>query len=354
MNLPQHGSNPIHVYRSLNIDPPARILDFSVNTNPLGPPAFIKERWHEYLHAIRDYPDPEASVLINTLSKANELPPDWLLPGNGAAELIAAVSQELKGEKVLIIEPAFSEYRRALEAQGADIEAHVLSAENNWELDEQIFEKMTEKKALFICSPNNPTGKSYTVSVLAEVVKRAEKNGTLVVCDEAFYDFTEKAETLAPMLRNFSNLIILRSLTKMYAIAGLRLGYMMASPPVIARIKSLLPHWNVNALAQVIGTDCISDGTHAERTRHFIANERRRMHQLLTDMGFCVYPSSTNYYLLRPVKRAELYVILAKRGIITRHTENFAGLEGGFLRVAVKLRHENDEFIDALKEWATC
>ncbi|WP_338781563.1 threonine-phosphate decarboxylase CobD [Metabacillus sp. FJAT-52054] len=354
MNLPHHGSNPQHVYHRLHMIPPDKIIDFSVNTNPLGPPPFIKENWLDYLQDIYDYPDPEAAALVQALSEKEQLPAECILPGNGAAELIFILAQLLKDEQVLITEPAFSEYRQALEVQGAVIDSLVLREENGWDLDERIFKKMQGKKAVFICNPSNPTGRVYSRALLLEVIKQAEKTETLIICDEAFYDFTAESHSLAGDLCRFSNLIILRSVTKMYALAGIRLGYVMASAPIIKKLKKRQPHWSVNALAQRMGISCAKDTDHAEKTRGWIASEREKVKYELLSIGMTVYPSSTNYYLIAAPKEKELYPYLLKKGIVTRHTENFAGLDGNYLRIAVKLPNENQALIAALKEWKGC
>ncbi|AZB42677.1 threonine-phosphate decarboxylase [Bacillus sp. FJAT-42376] len=354
MNLPHHGSNPKHVYNSLQLKAPQNILDFSVNTNPYGPPKFIHENWEGYSACIQDYPDPDAAELLKALSVKEKVPESFILAGNGAAELIFLLGQMLKGQDVLIIEPSFSEYRQALEVQGASIDSLVLLEENNWDLDSRIFTMMEGKKAVFLCSPNNPTGKVYSRSILLDVIEQAEKAGTLVICDEAFYDFAENEPSVVSELHRYPNLIILRSVTKMYALAGLRLGYILAEPSIIGDLKKRQPHWSVNALAQVIGRVCAADAEHAQKTRLLIELERKRVMRELSLIGIRVYPSSTNFYLIAAPKEEGLFRFLLEKGITVRHTENFAGLNGNYLRIAVKLPEENDQLIQALKEWKYC
>lgn len=333
---------------------PAALTDFSVNINPLGPPAFIRENWENYFQYIEDYPDPHARELIHSISLKEQLPEEMILAGNGAAQLIFLLGEMLRGEEVLIVEPAFSEYKEALRAFGAAISSLVLDERTGWDLDDRIFPAMRGKKAVFLCSPNNPTGKMYSRDMMLQVINAAAEAGTFIICDEAFLDFAEHAPSFAPYITRYPNIIVLKSVTKMYSLAGLRLGYVLAAPPIAAKLLAKQPHWSVNALAQVIGASCMEDSTHASKTRNYVSEERIRVTSELRKTGFTVYPSSVNFYLIDAPQKEGLYRFLLKKGIVARHTENFNGLDGDYLRFSVKTEEENDLLVHALKEWKTC
>jgi threonine-phosphate decarboxylase len=355
LNLPLHGSNPKYLYEAYDLNMPEQIVDFSVNLNPFGPPAQLREAWNELYFDAIDYPDPYGQALVEAIAKFHNLDENMVIIGNGAAELIYLIGQIFAQRHVLIVEPAFSEYKKACEAFGCKVSSHVLYDRHDWDIDiVRIEAELTGKDALFFCHPNNPTGKVYSKKQLLSLIEVAKKHAACVVIDEAFADFCSESISVAQELKRYPNLIVLRSLTKMYAIAGLRLGYVLAHPETISLLKQKQPHWSVNGIALKAGQICLKDNTHATRTRQLIDQERKRMITVLQNLGFRCSDSSVNFFLIQDPSLSSmdpLISFLLKRELVVRHTKNFRGLDGRYIRVAVRKKEENDQLLSALREW---
>jgi threonine-phosphate decarboxylase len=334
---------------------PDNLIDFSVNINPLGPPESIRDRWPELLERIPDYPDPSCRSLRNLIAREIGLSAEQILIGNGASELIHLLGRVFSGGSVLVVDPTFSEYRKTSVLNGCEVDSIQLQEANGWQLDADLLvDQLKGKKAVFICHPNNPTGVIYDLNQLGRVIKAAEKLGVTVVVDEAFYDFCAEPVSILSIVNKYSNLVVLRSLTKMYAVAGLRLGYLVSSRETVNCLKKFQPHWSVNALAQAVGELCLRDHMHRELTVRFIDEERTKMKKALENLDFVVSDSHVNYFLLRdrfkqPV--AQLIQYLLAKGIVPRHTYHFVGLDGAYLRFAVKQKAENERLLGTLREW---
>ncbi|WP_338753287.1 threonine-phosphate decarboxylase CobD [Bacillus sp. FJAT-52991] len=348
MNLPAHGANPAHLYEKINLAQPAQIFDFSVNTNPYGSPPSLKEKWNEWFGAVSDYPDPEGRSLTQLLARQNDVMPDQVLLGNGAAEVIQFLGQLIQGKRVVIVQPAFSEYETACRAYGCEVDFVSID-----EGVESIVEVAKEAAALFICTPNNPTGLLFQSDDLLHILDQLQGSSCLVIIDEAFYDFAGSF-TYATYLSNYPQLVILRSLTKMYAIAGLRIGYALASETIIKRLARFRPQWNVNALALLAAETALLDSTFVQTSRQWIQEEREQMFEFLEKTGFHFTRSSVNFYLLRDPNLSDqrpLLEFLLKKGFVLRHTYNYPTLNGRWLRAAVKTKEENDQLKEALLAW---
>lgn len=351
---PSHGSNPQYLYESMGMTMPKQYLDFSANINPLGPPEALKKNWNEFFKRITDYPDPYALHLKEQISIKEQISPDSLLMGNGGAELITLAARMLAGKKILLVQPAFSEYEQACRMNQCEIICHQLEAPD-FELNlDRLLPKIREADAMFFCNPNNPTGIQFSESDIITMMEECEKNHSWFILDEAFYDFLEDYESFIPCIKKFSNLIIIRSMTKMFAIPGIRLGYLAAQPTVIAALQKLQPHWSINAIALAAGELCLKDEAFIQRTRDYIGLERKWLFEQYKQKGFAVSFSKVNFYLLREPALNDLYelfVFLMKHGIIPRHTINFSGLEGKWLRFAIKSTRENQQLMEVLNQW---
>lgn len=359
MLLPEHGANPDFLLRSLKINMGnERMADFSVNTNPFGPPKALFEHWEEYQKYVSLYPDPSSALLKEKIACINGVKPDEVLVGNGAAELIYLLSSYFQRKRVLIVEPTFSEYRKSSESYDCHIDSVLLTAQDDWQLDVlQIKEKIRTGRfaALFLCHPNNPTGRIYNRELLLEILNEAERFGVKVIVDEAFYDFCTKDITVVPYIANFSQLIVLRSLTKIFSIPGLRLGYAIMNEKLAKRIAKRQHPWNVNAIAQIAGLQLLKERSFICRSAEKISSERNRLFRQLAALGYDVSPSEVNYYLLKETNKEEdmlsFIKFLLKSGIVPRHTYNFAGLDGKYVRLAIKEKKENDKLLAVLKRW---
>ncbi|WP_050181811.1 threonine-phosphate decarboxylase CobD [Domibacillus robiginosus] len=353
MRLPSHGANPIHLYEASGIKKPEHTIDFSVNTNPHGPPRWLREAWPSFFEAVEGYPDPSGKAAKESIASRFSISTENLLLGNGAAEIIHFIARRAAGRKAVIVTPAFSEYEDACRAYDCAIQ-HVPVAPENWVLPvEELVEQAKEAAVLFLCTPNNPTGQVFQKKELLALLQQTRTLGTLIVIDEAFYDFNS-SESFISELASFPHLAVLHSMTKMYAVAGLRIGYVAASQETIRELSRYQPHWNVNAIALQTAEKIARDTAHADKTRKWMEKERQWVINEIVQAGYTVLPSAVNFYLMKDPAiddQTPLLHFLLERGIVLRHTENFHGLDGKWLRSAVKGKVENEQLLMALTEW---
>jgi threonine-phosphate decarboxylase len=355
LKMPPHGSNPKQLFAALGLERNENLVDFSVNLNPLGAPSVIGQQWTELVNEIADYPDPHCTQLREQMAENHDLSPDQVLIGNGAAELIHLLARLFSGDRVLVVDPAFSEYRTTCRAYGCEADSFLLCEENGWQIQARpLLKQLQGKRALFLCHPNNPTGVAYKRSELEEIIYEAGKMDVIVIVDEAFYDFCDESISVLPFISKYKNLVVLRSFTKMFAVAGLRLGCLITDEPVIKKLKAFQPHWSVNSVAQKVGELCLRETGHRKKTVRYITKERQRIVTALQKLRFVISPSRVNYFLLREETKQPLDALMSfllQNGIVPRHTHNFIGLNGTYLRLAVRTETENDLLIDALGQW---
>lgn len=354
MKWPLHGSNPQYLYEAIGKKLPEKYIDFSANINPLGPPAALKDKWPDFYHEIMVYPDPQAKVLTEKIAEKEQIPADSILIGNGGAELITLIARMLKGKKVLIVQPTFSEYEKACLMNQCEILYHSLK-EPDYELNlDELRIKLQKTDAVFLCNPNNPTGRQFSTSTILSLMEECEKLDCFFILDEAFFDFLSEYDSFVPYIRRFSKFIIIRSMTKMFAIPGIRLGYLLAGPSIVAELSPLQSHWSVNALALRIGELCIQNDGFIQMTKAYLDSERKRLFEFYKNQHFWVSPSEVNFYLMKdPTQKDqfELFGYLLDQGMIPRHTYNFPGLEGRWLRFAIKSQAENSRLLEVLTRW---
>ncbi|NUK31205.1 threonine-phosphate decarboxylase [Parageobacillus sp. VR-IP] len=356
MRLPAHGANPRKLYEYCNIPLPERYIDFSVNTNPYMLPPSLWPSQAEFCQWAMEYPDPEARQLAELLAETEGVSSAKLLIANGASECIYLLAKLFANKRAGILEPTFSEYRRACQAHGCNIVLLVATEERNWKYEQQELMKLIEEvDILFLCHPNNPTGTVMKEDELYALLAAAEEARTFTVIDEAFYPFWFGGFTAMQWINDFSRLIVLRSLTKIHHLAGARIGYMAANEAVIEKVKALQPPWSVSQIAQQLALRFLPLEEFAAQTKQMIAQERERITGILRAYGYSVSSSVANFYLLRRpgCPTEELFFSLLKEGIVPRHTVNFPGLDGRYLRFAVKTKEENDELLHVLKRWET-
>ncbi|WP_163527744.1 threonine-phosphate decarboxylase CobD [Halobacillus ihumii] len=352
MNWPSHGANPHYLTDPLRL--PKVTHDFSVNVNPLGPPPWLQEKWSDFFELITDYPDPHNEDLRQTIARKEGVSAKQVLVGNGASELLSLIGRVFAGKKLLIVEPTFSEYRTIAKANQCTIDSIFLTESEGWELPvERIKSKLRDADLVMICNPNNPTGIAYKQSGLVDLLGELEKREISLLIDEAFYDFVHNEPSLIQDVNKFSNLIILRSLTKMYCIPGIRIGYLAGSEKMVERFAAHQPTWSVNALAQQVAMLCLNDDTYRQETRELIHSEKERIFPRLQNLAFTVSNTEVNYYLLGgfPSLSDTLLPFLLKNRVAARHTHNFPGLDGDYVRIAVRTQQENDYLLDLLERW---
>jgi threonine-phosphate decarboxylase len=324
-------------------------LDFSVSTNPLGLPDQVRRALVSRADEYEKYPDPKCRELRHAISRKENVPEDWILCGGGAADLIYRLCYAVKPREALVCAPSFSEYGRALEQAGCKAKYHFLPEEKRFELTGDIEKKITpDTDMIFLCHPNNPTGRLIPGNLLGRVISLAGKNRAVTVVDECFLDFTN-GDSAKSYLENSPGLVILKAFTKFYSMAGLRLGYLMTRDKALLNgVRDAGQCWSVSVPAQIAGVAALSGQDWAEKTRRLVREERRFLSEGLRDLGLTVFPSDANFLLFRSEK--PLYTSLLRKGILIRSCENFKGLDLSYFRVGVKTRAENIALTEAVKE----
>jgi threonine-phosphate decarboxylase len=335
------------------------IVDFSVNTNPLGLSQKIKTSIVRNIDKINYYPDPESKYLKNRLAKFHRLSSHNFLIGNGSIELIHLIPRALKAKVVLIPIPTFSEYEFAVKINNAKC-LYVKSTEkNNFKIDiSKLMQHIPKADLVFLCNPNNPTGSMLECQEILALLKACKKYNVTLVIDEAFMDFVapEKMIAMAVESAETKNLLVLRSLTKFFVVPGIRIGYLVGHKDTIAKLARHTYPWNVNTLAQVMAEEAFNDKQYIARTQSIVLEERRYLYENLNKTrGVRAYPSSANFLLCKiegaGIKNsANLSAKLINRGVLIRNCDNFRGLDDRFFRVAVRKREENIKFLSALRK----
>ncbi|PWV70228.1 threonine-phosphate decarboxylase CobD [Halomonas sp. A11-A] len=358
---PLHGGRPGPLLARFGLEDDMPLLDASANLNPLGPPAWLagwlaKRLQGEASKAAR-YPDPDYREAREAIAAHERVAPEQVLLTNGGAEAIflaaALHARERPGAPAAIVEPTFAEYARACAAQGLPVRSLRL-ASPDFHLDvEAISEGLEEARLLFLCRPNNPTATLVPRADVERLLALTAARGCRLVVDEAFVDFIgDDSEALTPLLADHSHLVLLRSLTKHFTLPGLRLGYLLAGAETVAAARACQPAWSVNGLAAALVVPLLADRDFARRTEAWLAAERPRLAAGLRALGLEVVPSRANFFLVRhPAGRSAtrcLLPALLRRGVLVRHTESFAGLDGGWLRLALSDAAANDRLLAAL------
>lgn len=296
-------------------------------------------------------------MLRQTVAQRFSLPEEMIIAGNGAIELLYICTKVLQCRTALIPAPTFSEYEAAVRINDGSVIDFNLDEKNGFVLDiHELFESWTKADVLFICNPNNPTGVLTPQDIIHEIVREAAKNGKYVVVDEAFMDFVPDREqyTVTDLVKKYDNLIVLYSLTKFYAIPGLRLGVGFANPQLIERMNQIRDPWNVNCFAQIGGAEAVKDRSYYNKTIEFMNHEKKYLFTQINGIdGFEPLNPSVNYILINVAKTgytaAEITELLGQQRILVRDCSTYKNISPFYIRVAVKNREENNILIGALK-----
>ncbi len=339
-------------------------MDYSANINPLGLPRKVKEALHESVEHCSCYPDSRCQALKESLAKFHQVPSEAVICGNGAADLIFQIVQAVKPVHALLIAPSFLEYRQALLASSCEITYFDLDETNGFCLEEKKLEKWIEEskipfQIIFLCNPNNPTGFAVKKEDMAEFLDFCGKKEIFCVVDECFNEFLQEPESYSVLedLKNeeYGHVFLLKAFTKIYAMAGLRLGYgICLNRKISDRMEELRQPWSVSSLAQAAGVAALKETGYVEQTRRLISCEREFLKQNLQKLGFFVFESMANYIFFRDVRQAALekenllYHQLLEQKILIRSCANYRGLDGTYYRICVRQREENKEFISIL------
>lgn len=328
-------------------------LDFSANVSPLGLPDGVRRAIIEALPGADRYPDPLCRALRDKLAAVHGLSPDAILCGNGAADLIFRLVLAEKPRRALVTAPAFAEYEQALTAGGCETERFLLREEDGFAVTETLLENITpELDILFLCEPNNPTGRTTDRALLQRILEKCQRCGVLLALDECFNEFLDEPEThtLKGELMRFPNLIIFKAFTKWYAMAGVRLGYVLCgNRALLERMAACGQPWSVSSLAQAAGCAALDEEDYSAALRELVKKERPRLRQALTALGCRVLPGEANYLLFYH-KDHGLVEKLRKKGVLLRSCSNYPGLGPGWYRTAVRGEGDNNVLVQRLRE----
>lgn len=344
-----HGGDVYSARQKMKQEP----LDFSANINPMGMPPGAVRAAADALQQCTQYPDPLCRELRAALAAYEGIPAEQIVCGNGAADLIFRIVAATHPRRALLLAPTFAEYEQALRSMDCSIAYFPLQESEGFVLPEAFLQQLTpEINLLFLCNPNNPTGRTVSPALLQEIWKRCEEAGILLVVDECFNEFLEHPEqnTLKGVLKTGANAVILKAFTKSFAMPGLRLGYGLCGNRDLAeRIFSCGQPWGVSIPAQAAGVAALQEQGYLERMRRLIQTERRWLSENLARLGLCVFPSEANYILFRTETEISLRERMEQRGVLIRACGNYRGLDDRYYRIAVRGHGENERLIAALK-----
>jgi threonine-phosphate decarboxylase len=327
-----------------SVNPKLVKIDCSSSINPFGAPrraiAAIQKGAQSLAPA---YPDPECRELKSSLSHYLHVDPEWLSVGNGAMEIIYWFAQAFVKKRAVIPAPTFCEYELASHKAGATVD---FAPTRDFELDaDSVIEKAKGADAIFLCNPNNPTGMLGTKQVMKII--EGVYSSTKILLDECFIELVDNpgANTLIDRAREFDNLVILRSLTKSFGLAGLRVGYSVCNPALAEKLSASKIPWNVNGLAQTAGVAALKDAGHVARARVLVKKERKFLQDRIAKMeSFRPCRSDANYFMIDLHDRNSTQfrnTLLKKTGVLVRDCSTFTGMDSHHVRVAVKTRKEN-------------
>ncbi len=351
MKKDSHGGNIYKKAKELGISE-EQILDFSANISPLGLPREIKDTMVQAIDGIVNYPDPDCADLKKAIAHSDHVNEEWIACGNGGADLLYRIAFGWKPKNVLLPVPAFVEYEEALTASGAGMIYSPMG--ENMLTGEEIFEKITEKiDMIVLCNPNNPTGLLMEREFIFRVLDAAKKVDAMVLLDECFLEIcnSEEAYTLKPYLDEYKNLVILKSFTKLYAIPGVRLGYVLSSNTgLIEAVNRAGQAWSVSNLAQKAGICALSLTNYKQAVIETVAGELKYMKENLSKMPIRLFDGQANYLFFRAPGCNDLDRRMEKKGIMIRNCSNYVNLGDDYWRVAVKDHESNEILIKALFE----
>ena len=327
-------------------------VDFSANVSPLGMPTAVAQAIGEAAYHADRYPDPLCRELCAAIARAESVPAEWVLCGNGAADLIFRLALSVRPRRALILAPTFAEYAAALETVGCEVCRYELSERNDFELTPEFANAIDENvDMVFLCQPNNPTGQVANRALMQKILDQCQAVGAWLAVDECFLDFLPDGNlfTMKEELSGGRKLFILKAFTKLYGMAGVRLGYgLCADEDLLARMRRAGQPWAVSSLAQTAGLAALGQTKYVAQVRTLIETERPYLLEGLRALGLRVIEGRANYLLFRADET--LGERLEKLGVVVRSCGNYPGLDDSWYRTAVRTRRENDALLAALRE----
>lgn len=332
-----HGGN---IYKNTGM------LDFSANISPFEYD-FIKEAVISSAGMWRNYPDPDCTELVRRIGEYEKLSISNIVCGNGAADLIYRMVHALKPKKAVVLSPTFTEYEKALKEADCGIYRYHLSEENNFLPCDDLLDMIDESTdIIFVCSPNNPTGKVFPKNTLVKLINKCDETNTVIVCDECFMSFVLPEKRVKIQKHFTKNCICLKAFTKIFSVPGLRLGYaLFGNEETALKMKNSGQCWSVSVPAQAAGIAALEHIDEIAEVPRYIADMRENIYSELNKLSIKYFRSDSNFILFRA--EAGLDERMKERGILIRNCNDMIS---GYYRIAVRTEEENKRLITALKE----
>ena len=334
------------------------IVKFGANVNPLGLSENVKKQLASHLDILSSYPDRDYTTLRNTISEYCNVPAEFILPGNGSSELIALLIQERNPKHTLILGPTYSEYSRELSFSGSTQEYYHLREKDNFVLNVDDLCHTLEGKYdfLIICNPNNPTSSAITRENLRKLLTFCAEKNIFVMIDETYVEFAPEINeiTAVTLTKEFTNLMVLRGVSKFYAAPGMRLGYgITGNLDFLKKMKEKQVPWSLNSLGALAGELMLQDKDYIHRTRELILSERTRLLQTLKEIPtYKTYPAYANFILLKIQKPSltsyDVFDICIRQGLMIRDCSSFECLDGEYIRFCIMNPEDNTRLLNIL------
>lgn len=353
-----HGSDIEKICDYYKLDPKS-VVNFGANVNPLGFPEKVRQSISEHLDLLSSYPDRNYQSLRTLLGTLYHIPADFVLPGNGSSELISLLIETIRPGRALILGPTYSEYSRELSLLGSTQEFFYLEEDKDFRLDTgRLFARLEEAfDLLILCNPNNPTSTAIPIGILEEILTFCSRRNIFVMIDETYIEFADDPEKLSAvtLTETFSNLIVLRGVSKFFAAPGLRFGYgITGSPQILESIRTRQIPWSLNSIGAFAGELLFQDTQFVKATRELILQERRKIYQRLGHISHLKtwYPSG-NFFLVRLQKPGltsfDVFERCIQNGLMIRDCSSFEGLNGEYIRFCIMLPEDNRRLLDILE-----
>jgi len=341
-----HGGIDGVELRRLGINP-EDVLDFSSNINPFGPPPAVREALARLDPA--PYPDRTACALRTTLAVRYACAPESILVGNGSNELIHLIARALlrPGDRVLVVEPTFGEYAHASRLAGARVLSLWPTAADSFAIDiAALLGSVTlhRPRLVWLCAPNNPTGLTIERPDLVMLARACNEAGSYLILDAAYAEMERGNAGNADVLPLGEHVLVLRSVTKAYALAGLRLGCLIGDADLLARIAAFQPAWSVNSAAQAAGQAALEASTFLAETLPQLWACSDALRAGLTALGLRILPSSLPFFLVQVDDGTDVRAALLRGGCLVRDCTSF-GLPA-YVRVAPRAYMDNQRLIE--------
>ncbi|MEM3593671.1 MAG: histidinol-phosphate transaminase [Candidatus Jordarchaeaceae archaeon] len=337
------------------------LIDFSCSLNPLGPPSEIGEIIQENINNITHYPDDQCTNLISTISDHLNIPQEYIIVGCGSTELIKVFAETFikPDDHIVVCSPTYDEYAFYCKFMGGAVnKLHLRESEDfKIETDSLINQFNGSTKAVFLCNPNNPTSRYENKKKILEIVEECESRNILVFIDEAFIDFLKEGRSgsCVPDVQNYDNLFVSRSLTKIYSIPGIRVGYGVGGKEIIKYMNKARLSWNVGVLDQIVASELIQNcDSYIEKTVEFVESEKRNLYkQVSLIQGYEPVKPDVNFIFIKieqlGIKSTDFKNIMINKGFLIRDCVSFGDSFSNYIRIAVKNRDLNTLLLEALK-----